>query len=206
MLIRDKDLMTLNMLAEDGTRHAVDDILLSTRDLSARSVVLDVGGWFEDRKAVVGIERFGVPDVEASTWPSSVQQADLQGETGPGESLLAHRADPRPAADTAPRTIKELLSRTSARAEDAELGQVMGVIFESDGWSAVYLVIETGGQLLPENQRVVPASAIGSFDWDAGAVILKGSVAQFRESPDLHEIDGVEGKWYNKVMAYYGLQ
>ncbi len=207
MLIRDKDLMTLAVPTGDGTRHAVDDLLLSTTDLAARAVVLDVGGWFEDRKAVVGIERFDEPDVEGGTWPAAVGRADLDDAARSGGQLLAHRGDAAPAPGAAPRTINELLTGTTVRAEDTELGKLMGVIFDSDGWRAAYLVVETGsGKLLAEHQRVVPVSAIRDFEWTAQSVTLEGPAAQFHDSPDLHQIDGVEGKWYNKVMAYYGLQ
>lgn len=85
-------------------------------------------------------------------------------------------------------------------------GKVMGVIFETEGWGATHLVVETGGSGLPEHQRAVPAALIEQIDWDGRVIRLGATVARVNDSPDLHEMDGLEGKWFNKVLAYYGAQ
>lgn len=104
------------------------------------------------------------------------------------------------------RSVGEWVDDTDVAAEDGAAGKLIGLIFETEGWAARYIVIETGGDGLPENQRVVPCETIAGIDWDARAMRLACSVAHVHDSPDLHEMDGLEGKWYNTVLAYYGLQ
>lgn len=77
MRIRYEDLTSLSVIADDGTKHAVSDVLVDRGDLRARHVVLDIGSWFSGRRAMLRMERFGTPEVASGTWPSDIKETDF---------------------------------------------------------------------------------------------------------------------------------
>lgn len=254
MLIRYADLTSMRMQAGDGSTHAVTDVFVADNDLGATYVVVDTGGWFSGREAMIAIDRFAEPDVSASRWPADIAESELDDRQPPadvpdagdaghpegrrdeppralpaallgpfgsaavpamlagampaGADAIPAKADPdsQTAPDVGLRSVGDMLENTTVDAEDGEAGRLMGLVFESRGWHATHLVIETGGDGLPANQRVVPVGLVDRIDWQGRALSLAAPVARVHGSPDLHEMDGLDGKWYNKVMAYYGLQ
>ncbi len=242
MLIRYQDLVTLQLVATDGSTHAVEDIFITDKDQRVTYVVADIGGWFADRNAMISIERFGEPDVAGTRWPCTLDDAALEerpapkSEVEPGQKTLPDamlgpvggRVSPRllygsagddalpipPKADPkhkAPegatvRSVGEWILDTDVHASDGPAGKLMDVIFHTSDWKARYIVIETGSGGLPQNQRVIEATHVAEADFDARTVKLTLPNEQVQKALDLHEVDNVEGKWYNKVLAYYGLQ
>jgi hypothetical protein len=211
MLIRYEDLTSLSMTALDGSAHPVRDLLIDDRNLALAYVVIDVGGWFDGREAVVGIEQFGTPDVSASSWPSDLDSAALEDRMNPSASGDDGRLRPkahqegRGAADVAVRSVGDWIEGTDIAASDGSAGRLMGLIFDTDTWAARHLVVETGGRL-PQAQRVVPSESIAEIDWGGRTIKLDTTVERVHSSPQLHEKEGLTGKWYNSVLAYYGLQ
>jgi hypothetical protein len=241
MLIRYQDLVTLRLVATDGSEHKVEDIFVTDKDQRAVYVVADLGGWFEDRKAMISIERFGEPDIASTTWPCTLDDAALHERPEPGSEVtggktlpdamlgpvggpvsprllygsagddalpIAPKSDPKHKAPEGAvvRSVGEWILDTDVHASDRPAGKLMGVIFETSDWKARYLVIATGGDRLSRNQRVVETTHITDMDFDARTVSLALPGDEVDKALDLHEVDDVEGKWYNKVMAYYGLQ
>jgi hypothetical protein len=242
MLIRYQDLVSLRLVATDGSEHAIEDVFVTDKDQRVTYVVADIGGWFDDRKAMVSIERFGEPDVAAARWPCNLDEAALEerpaprSEVEPGQKTLpdamlapvGSRVSPRllygsagdeampipPKADPkhkAPEgatlhSVGEWILDTDVRASDGPAGKLMGLIFDSADWRARYIIVATGGDRLSRNQRVIETSHIADMDFYARTVTLTLPNEQVQKALDLHEVDDVEGKWYNKVLAYYGLQ
>jgi hypothetical protein len=215
MLIRYQDLATLAATTEDGTRHAVRDLLVEGQDLRPASVVVDVGGWFDDRTARVSLDRFGTPDTGGSRWPVRLVRSDLAESPAPTAGgtpaaapvWLDAAADDPPAGrdDDGLNSVADLLADAEVVAPDGPAGTLMDLIFDTDGWRLASLVVGTGGERLPKHQRVVPADALDSFDPPARRLSLSIPAERVHASPDLHEMDGLEGKWYTSVLAYYGL-
>lgn len=227
MLIRSEDLTQLKMVATDGTRHTIEDLFVSGDALALRYVAADVGGWFSDRKALVKIDRFEAPDVSGGVWPARIAEEELGvdaearsaagqlpgvmlGEVGASlstEGLAARSGSGGSGQGTGAqadlRKVSDLLKGTAVGATDGDAGTLMGVIFETGDWAAKHLIIETGGNL-PEHQRVVPFANVKGVG--ANGVRLDIDRRRVQDSPDLHQMDGLEGKWYNKVLAYYGMQ
>jgi hypothetical protein len=242
MLIRYQDLVTLRLVATDGSEHKIEDVFVTDRDQRVTYVVADIGGWFDDRKAMISIERFGEPDIAATRWPCSLDEAALeerpapQSEAEPGRRTLPDamlgpvggrvsprqlygsagddalpippKSDPRHKAPEGAkvRSVGEWILDTDVHASDAPAGKLMGLIFDTTDWKARYIVVETGGEGLPRNQRVIETAHIADMDFDDRTVRLTLPNEEVQKALDLHEVDEVEGKWYNKVLAYYGLQ
>jgi hypothetical protein len=242
MLIRYQDLVSLRLVATDGSEHPIEDVFVTDKDQRVTYVVADIGGWFDDRKAMVSIERFGEPDVAAARWPCSLDEAALedrpapQSDAAPGQKTLpdammaplgtrvsprllygsagddampiAPKADPKHKAPEGAtlHSVGEWILDTDVLASDGHAGKLMGLIFDSGDWKARYLVVATGGDRLSRNQRVIETSDVAGMDFDARTVTLTLANEQVQKALDLHEVDDVEGKWYNKVLAYYGLQ
>ena len=81
----------------------------------------------------------------------------------------------------------------------------MDAVVETDDWSVAMLVARAGAHGV-EHQRAVPRGMVERVDWDAPAVVLRCGAASVDGSPDLHELgERLHGRWYNQVLAYYGL-
>jgi hypothetical protein len=94
MLIRYQDLVSLRLVATDGSEHAIEDVFVTDKDQRVTYVVADIGGWFDDRKAMVSIERFGEPDVAAARWPCSLDEAALEERPALAIRCRARAEDP----------------------------------------------------------------------------------------------------------------
>ena len=212
MLIRFRDLVTLNLVATDGTKHRVRDIFVNG-DLRVTHVAADLGGWFSDRHGVIGIGRFGQPDIASTTWPCELDEDALQdrADRDPAERAASlapagTEAGPHHAGQPgALVSMRDWTAGTDVDASDGHVGKLMCAIFDSADWHARYLVVETANGGLPQNQRVFEKGLMASGPGEE-RVRLTCSRAEAENALDLHDVDDVEGKWYNKVMAYYGLQ
>ena len=91
MLIRDRDLLSLRMIATDGSAHVVTDLLVHEDGLRAAYVVADIGAWLADRRVRVGIDRFDPPDVAGAAWRAAIGAQELEHEPGVGAAAGAGR-------------------------------------------------------------------------------------------------------------------
>jgi hypothetical protein len=242
-LIRYQDLITLHATTPDGARHAIEDVFMTDKDLRVAYLVVDIGGWFQDRKVMVSVDRFGAPDVADTEWPCQLEEAELEERPAPEDVVAAaeralpetmmvpagerhsprmiHRsvgeeAHPlRGAADPKGRvpegahlqSIGDLVHETKIEATDGPVGSLMDLIFDEGDWKARYLVVGTDIRAgLSRNQRVLETTAISDMDLGGRSIRVSVSGDDVHKALDLHEVDNVEGKWYNKVLAYYGLQ
>jgi hypothetical protein len=213
MLVRFDDLTSLSMAVEDGSTHGVRDILIDGEHLAAAYVVADVGSWLGGRAAMVGLDRFGTPDLATTRWPARLLQDELErlpqpvaddgAALGPVGGTVPASADPENRTDDL-RSLHDWVNGGRVAASDGPVGTLMDVILDTDDWRVTQLILGTEGGL-PKNQRVVPADLVERVDWATGDVTLGCDTGRVHRSPDLHEMDGLEGKWWNKVKAYYGL-
>ena len=234
MLIRMKDLMSLRMVASDGSHHAVLDLFVDGRGMRVTHVASRLGSWFANRQCVLRVSAFGAPDPEAGLWPVAVERSDVErapapGETARGEDARGSEVGDSPAAllasegaevgpnalgaaeceaagagEGAVHSLAGLLG-APLEAPDRRAGTVMDAVVETDDWSVAMLVVHAGEHEV-EHQRVVPQGMVERIDWDGPRVVLRCGAASVDESPDLHEIgDRLHGRWFNQVLAYYGL-
>jgi hypothetical protein len=219
MLVRFDDLLSLKMKAEDGSSHQIRDLLLDETALTAEYVVVDVGGWMSHREVIVGLDRFGDPDIANSGWPARLLRSEVEGKSEPGEVAsdrardgggaatrlgpIGGPASATPAADL--RSAEFWIHDSDVVAEDGPVGKLLDIILETGDWRVRHLVVGTEGSRVPRHQRVVPVDSIARVAWGGRAIALGCPAARIHESPDLHEFDGLSGKWYNRVLAYYGI-
>ena len=219
MLIRMKDLKSLRMVARDGSHHAVLDLFVAGDDLRVTHVVSRLGSWFEDRQCVLPVGAFEAPDLDAGLWPVSVGREDVERADGAGGAAVMLAPD---GAEADPGALGEAQCEAAGArrgdvhslggllgaplsAPDRQAGTLMDAIVETDDWSVAMLVVHAG-EHGAEHQRVVPRGMVERVDWDAPAVVLRCGAASVDGSPDLHEIgERLHGRWYNQVLAYYGL-
>lgn len=224
MLIRHHDLLSLRVTSTDGGTHALRDLLVEEAGPRARRAVVAPGARRAEGEVTLDLDRFGAPDVKAGVWPARIGPSDLKGGGGeaadagraeilPGGmvgqvgGVLAPDAPTEPEADAAGlRSVRDMLARTRVAASDGAAGGLIDLIFETDDWSVPYMIVETGGEGMAETQRVIPLGRAGRIDWEGGTIALEATREEIHQSPDLHQVDWLEAKWYNKVLAYYGLQ
>jgi len=225
MLIRFKDLKSLNATTPDGSAHEVTDLFVDN-DHKISHVVITLGSWFDRESCALRIGVFGTPDVDENTWPTAVSEADVDAAGGTdsvdvsasGVALRSaeggvlepemlsiaecHLAAVKSTADL--HRVGKLLG-AKVMGTDKIAGTLMDMILETDGWTIASLVIHAG-PTESEHQRVIPVSMVAAVDWEAPGITLTCLESVVDKSPDLHEIgDKIEGQWYNKVLGYYGL-
>lgn len=199
MLIRFKDLITLDLVASDGSRHRVEDVFLAGEDVRIVHVAANFGGQLSGRRAVVPIGRLGEPDVANTAWPCDLDEAGLGEMAGEGTT------PPELPEGKSLYSAASWINRARVHCTDEEAGGLMDVIFEPKLWQLRYLVIGTGSSGLPRHQRVVEANRVEDIGFVSGRVSLALTRKDVHKALDLHDLDDVEGKWYNKVLAYYGI-
>jgi hypothetical protein len=191
MLIRTADLKALAVKTADGKQHKVED-LLTEDGIALQRVLVDFSGWVERHRTAVPIRRFSEPDLENGTWTVSLAEEDLAAREGAGDGPFGH----------------SITNRLGARVFDTrtEIGTVLDLVYSTEDWHPDYLVVQIGEGLLPEDQKVIPASKLAAADWQKGEVRLAVAEAEVRDGPSLHEAEMVRGNWMQNVLAYYGIQ
>lgn len=225
MLIRYRDLLTLKITTSEAAEHRVADVLVDD-DLALAYVVAEFRGWRSEGRTVVRAADFAAPDVGAGTWPATLAQEDIRPAPEPAardpagcraeaEALRAAGVADGPCsvgpglfdADAGlPSGRIHALGRligAKVAGSDREAGQLLDVLIDMDARRVTALVVETG---LPvgEHQRVVPVRMLDEPDWATPELRLNCPADRVDESPDLHEVP-LERKWWNAVLAYYGL-
>jgi hypothetical protein len=221
MLIRFKDLKSLNATTPDSSAHAVTDLFVNN-ELKISHVVITLGSWFNLESCALRIEMFGTADVEVNAWPTAVSEADVAAagasdSAGISTSGVALRAakgivlEPKMLSQrecqlAAVRSTADLhrvggLLSADVVGTDKVAGTLMDVIVETDDWTISSLVMTDS-----EHQRLIPAHMVAAIDWETPSIALTCPDSVVGKSPELHEIvDKIEGQWYNKVLGYYGL-
>jgi sporulation protein YlmC with PRC-barrel domain len=226
MLIRFKDLKSLTATTPDGSAHAVTDLFVDN-DYKISHVVITLGSWFSRESCALRIEMFGTPDMDESTWPTAVSEADVDAAGSPDSaadnsaSSVALRGaegvvvEPRMLSQrecqlAAVQSAADLhrvgrLQNADVMGTDKIVGTLMDVIVQTDDWTIASLVIHAG-PTDNAHQRVIPVGMVAAIDWEATTTTLTCPKSVVDKSPELHEIgDKIEGQWYNKVLGYYGL-
>jgi sporulation protein YlmC with PRC-barrel domain len=221
MLIRFKDLKSLNATTTDSSAHAVTDLFVNN-DLKISHVVITLGSLFNLESCALRIEVFGTADVEVSAWHAGVSEADVvaagssdsAGVSASGVALRGAKGvvvepemlSQRECQLAAGRSTADLhrvgrLLNADVIGTDKIVGTLMDVIVETDDWTIVSLVMTDS-----EHQRLIPVRMVAAIDWATPSIALTCPDSVVDKSPELHEIvDKIEGQWYNKVLGYYGL-
>ncbi|MGB3556883.1 MAG: hypothetical protein WBA25_19830 [Jannaschia sp.] len=229
MLIRLEDLRDLTARTAEGNGHTVLDLFVRRTDLTATHVLIRLGTWFDRSECALRIRTMGEPDVGEDSWPANVDEDQVRRaprEPGPGTTADAdidvavvapegEALDPARLSDTECALseakagdlvrLGELLDAPVRDSAGTEAVSVMDAILDSDGWRVAMLVVRTGAGGVA-NQRVVPMDMIAGVDWSPAGVSLRCGAQALADAPDLHEAGArIEGHWYNRVLAYYGI-
>ena len=86
------DLSHYSVETADGAAGRVEDLYLGTEDRTLRYALVDVGGWFADRTAVIAASKFGAPDSGGRRWPVSLTREEIESAPSPGVELPDRRA------------------------------------------------------------------------------------------------------------------
>jgi len=89
------DLRSYPVCLEDGAQAGtLDDLYFDDRDWSLRYLVVDVGGWFSGRQALLGITAAERPDTHKRIWPTALTEPDLRSAPAPqAEPTVAEREE-----------------------------------------------------------------------------------------------------------------
>ena len=211
MLIRLRDLTALSVEDSDGARHSVTDLLVRRDAPEVTHVVTRLGRWRDRQGCAIRADAFGAPDLGRDVWPAAVTGDDVREETGPVATICAVDAAPDPADVAAadgigPLAALSTIGERSVRAADGTVaGRVMDMVIDTEARRVAMLVLHAGPGGVA-NQRVVPVEMFDCVDWDADEVRLRCGAEPVEAAPDLHEVgDRIEGHWYNRVLAYYGV-
>lgn len=210
MLIRLRDLTSLSAIGEDGARHRVADLLVRRDAPEVTHVATRLGGFLERRGCAVRMEAFGEPDLGGRTWPTRLDETAARnaGHGGIVAVLCAPDALPDPADVAAAEgsgplaALSNIDEKPVLAADGARAGTVMDMVIDTGARRVAMLVLHTPGG----HQRVVPSESFGRIDWEDGTVHLTCGAEPVSNAPDLHEVGvEIEGHWYNRVLAYYGV-
>ena len=80
------DLRGLSLRTREGNTGSVDDLYFDDRDWAIRYVVADIGGFLTGRKALLGTDIVGRPDVDKGEWPVDADKDDLETAPSPEAS------------------------------------------------------------------------------------------------------------------------
>ena len=106
-------------------------------------------------------------------------------------------------------SIRDLHGLT-IRATDGEIGSVDAFFFDDARWSIRYMVVNTGGWLLPETVLISPRS-IRAVDWDRRLVEVSLTRQQVKDAPSTatdqpvsRQMELTHAAYYNYDPYWYG--
>ena len=213
MLIRLRDLSSLSAEGPDGARHRVVDLMVSREAPDVTHVVTRLGRFLARQGCAMRIDAFAEPDLGRGIWPVDAGETEIHaaGEGGPVAFVCSVDSIPSPedvaAADgTGPLARLSTIDERPVRGVDGtQAGRVMDAVIDTAARRVAMLVVHSGGAG-NANQRVVPVEMFDRVDWDAAEVHLRCGAEPVENAPDLHEVGArIEGHWYNRVLAYYGV-
>lgn len=213
MLIRLRDLNSLAAQGPEGAQHRVTDLLVSRDAPDVTHVVTQLGRWFDRHGCAIRIDAFAEPDLTGKIWPAAVGEADIRaaGKDGPVATICGVDAAPDPVDvaqtdGTGPLAVLSTIYGRPVKAVDGSVaGRIMDAVIDTESRKVAMLVVRSG-PTVTENQRVVPMEMFTHIDWSNAEVHLRCDAKSVENSPDLHEVGAqIEGYWYNRVLAYYGI-
>lgn len=211
MLIRLRDLTTLSVEDIDGAKHRITDLLVKHDTSEVSHVIVQLGSWLDRHMCAIRAGAFGTPDLSHDLWRAEVGESHIRESRQPVATICSTDETLTPeevatADGTGPLASLSAIHEKAVEAPDGStIGSVMDMVIDAEHHKVALLVLHTGLSGL-EHQRVVPFELVDHVDWDLGKVHLKCGAATVTGSPDLHEMtDQIEGRWYNKVLAYYGI-
>ena len=78
------DLQGFAIQAHDGSKGSVDDIYFDGDSWLIRYVIADISPIFFGRKALIGTELLGKPEIERRAWPVDLSKAEIEDAPKPG--------------------------------------------------------------------------------------------------------------------------
>jgi sporulation protein YlmC with PRC-barrel domain len=211
MLIRLRDLRSLHVEGTDGASHKVIDLLVRRDAPDVTHVLTRLGRWLDRQGCAIRADAFGEPDLSRGVWTAAMGEDDVRETSGPVATVCGVNAAPDPAdvaaADgTGPLARLSIIDETPVHGADGTVaGRVMDMVVDTEARRVALLIVHAGATGT-EHQRVVPVEMFERVDWDAREVHLRCGADPVANAPDLHEVgDRIEGHWYNRVLAYYGV-
>lgn len=213
MLIRLRDLTSLSAEGPDGARHPVIDLLVRRDAPEVTHVVTRLGRWLDRQGCAARVAAFGEPDLARGVWPAAMGEAEIRGagEGGTVAAICGVDSAPDPADVAAAEgsgplaALSSIDERPVTGADGARAGRVMDMVIDTEARRVASLVVHAG-PTGTEHQRLVPVEMFDGVDWEAREVRLRCGAEPVENAPELHEAgDRIEGHWYNRVLAYYGV-
>lgn len=90
----------------------------------------------------------------------------------------------------------------SLAASDGEIGEVREFYFDDESWSVRYLVVETGSWLNGRRVLIIP-DVLGEIDTQGGAIAVKLSQEEVRNSPPIDSDKPVSRQEEEKLHRHY---
>lgn len=223
MLLSVNDFTGYTANAEDFSATVID-VFIARDTMRISHLAIDIGGWLSNHTVVISADKISEIDPGRRSITLHTSKAQAQEATvldsinlvdglqlsdipelilGPSSTEVATAFLTKKAPDG------QFLSAMSVGASVAtdgkeDLGQVIGLIVESEDLTSSHLAIDTGLNL-PETQRVIPISLVEGLGDAEVKTILKISREKLNESPQLEEFNAIDQHWLDKVASYYGL-
>lgn len=177
--------------ATDGHVGHVDDFLFSDAGWAIRSVVVAAGGWLHTNAVRLPAEVLGQPDVVRRLAPVRLTLAEVQAYADPGAE-----------ADPLLRGLGEIIGYP-VHAADGDIGHVVDLLVDDEGWGIRYLVIETGHWWSGDKVLLVPG-AVRAVDSEQRRVGVDVTRRQIEASPPYDPAATVDRGYEEALHGYYG--
>ncbi|NIP43384.1 MAG: PRC-barrel domain containing protein [candidate division Zixibacteria bacterium] len=101
------------------------------------------------------------------------------------------------------RRVKELLGY-EIEASDGKFGKVDDFLFDDEGWTIRYLVIDTG-KWLPGRKVLISPLSLGKPDWTGRVFPVELTKQQIEDSPPMEKDEPVSRQHEERLSEYYNL-
>ncbi|WP_112323558.1 hypothetical protein [Oceanibium sediminis] len=200
----------------------VEDVFVDQNDWSVNYVSIDIGGWFENKSAIIAADRVRAIDAERRDIQISLTEAEAADapdlDSGDGiepakAGLMLDYKDKRgsrpPAGATANPSATRYVSVAHTVGLDAykgetQVGRIVDLLMDPENLTVSHVVIDTG-TTLAKTQKVIPVSTLDHIDIAKGRAVVSATQKQIEDGPALESYERLDRNWMDRVAAYYGL-
>lgn len=232
MLISAEDIRGYILQGRDGGIGKIRDLILNDGDWRVRFAVVDTGDWLERHEVVIAPHHLSAPDLAAETIAvdldrKTVEESPARDSTHTMSDELAarihaHYGLPASAAEPAEVAVAEAEAegtgtrRTILRSahevvgyglheQDGDLGEVIDLLVDTDGWMIRYMVVDTG-RWLPGKQVLIAPSWIEFISWSERKIDVRLTREQVKGSPNYDPMADVDRNFELRLYQYLGYQ
>lgn len=228
MLISAEDIRGYTLRGRDGGFGRISDLIFNDGDWRVRFAVVDTGDWLERHEVIVAPHHLGEPDLDSETIDVDLDRATVEQSPGRGEAhtvsdelaerIHAYYGLPASAAEPAEVAVAEgeEMRPTSLRnaheavgyglhEPDGDVGEVIDLLIDTDGWTIRYMVVDTG-RWLPGKQVLIAPSWIDFISWSERKIDVRLTREQVRGSPDYDPMADVDRNFELRLYQYLGYQ